>query len=62
MVETFSSFTTTFFFLITLIGIGIIFEKQFIALEDKFDEWVREKRNQRKERNNGNHIRTRSDI
>ena len=52
MVVTFSEFTTIFFFLVTLIGIGIIFEKQFIALEDKFDEWVREKRNQRKECNN----------
>ncbi len=43
MVATFSSFTTTFFFLVTLIIIGIIFEKQFIALEDKFDAWVASK-------------------
>ncbi len=39
MAATFSSFTTIFFFLVTLIIIGIIFEKQFIALEDKFDAW-----------------------
>lgn len=44
MVATFSSFTTIFFFLVTLIIIGIIFEKQFIALEDKFDAWVAAKR------------------
>lgn len=39
MVISFSTFTTIFFFLVTLIIIGIIFEKQFIALEDKFDAW-----------------------
>ena len=39
MPELFSNFTTTFFALVTLIIIGIIFEKQFIAFEDKFDEW-----------------------
>lgn len=52
MVVTFSEFTTIFFFLISLIIIGIIFEKQFIALEDKFDAWVSEKKSQRKERKN----------
>ena len=39
MVETFSSFTTIFFALVTLVILGIIFEKQLISLEDKFDEW-----------------------
>lgn len=56
MVVTFSEFTTIFFFLVGLIIIGIIFEKQFIALEDMFDEWVRKKRSQRKGRNNEQHI------
>ena len=50
MVETFSDFTTTLVIVGVLLAIGIIFEKQFIALEDKFDEWVRAKRNQKKER------------
>lgn len=52
MVVTFSEFTTIFFFLVGLIILGIIFEKQFIALEDKFDEWVSKKKRQRKERKN----------
>lgn len=56
MVETFSDFTTTLVIVGVLLAIGIIFEKQFIALEDKFDEWVREKRNQRKESTNERHI------
>lgn len=41
MVETFSSFTIIFFALVTLVILGIIFEKQLIALEDKFDEWFK---------------------
>ena len=45
MAVSFSTFTTIFFFLVSLIVIGIIFEKQFIALEDKFDAWVASKRN-----------------
>ncbi|MBQ7294845.1 MAG: hypothetical protein IJW86_01485 [Clostridia bacterium] len=43
MAATFSTFTTIFFFLVTLIIVGIIFEKQFIALEDKFDAWLASK-------------------
>lgn len=54
MVEIFSNFTSTLVIVGVLLAIGIIFEKQFIALEDKFDEWVRAKRNQKKELNNGN--------
>lgn len=50
MAVTFSSFTTIFFFLVSLIIMGIIFEKQFIALEDKFDAWVASKRNADKKR------------
>ena len=41
MPEMFSNFTTTFFGLVALATIGIIFEKQFIALENKFDEWFK---------------------
>ncbi len=51
MVETFSSFTTIFFALVALIALGIIFEKQLIALEDKFDEWFKGvKENARKQK------------
>lgn len=39
MVQTFSTFVTVFFTLVSLIIIGMIFEKQFIELEDKFDDW-----------------------
>ena len=41
MPEIFSNFTTTFFGLVALATIGIIFEKQFISFEDKFDEWFK---------------------
>lgn len=44
MITLFSSFTTIFFFLVALIAVGIIFEKQFIALEDKLDAWFASKR------------------
>lgn len=39
MVQTFSTFVTVFFSLVMLIIIGMIFEKQFIAIEDKIDAW-----------------------
>lgn len=39
MVENFASFVTVFSILGTLIFLGIVFEKQLIALEDKFDLW-----------------------
>lgn len=48
MVENFASFTTTFLFLALLIFLGIVFEKQLIALEDKFDAWVAEKKQEAK--------------
>jgi hypothetical protein len=51
MVITFGSFTTTFYFLVTLIILGVIFEKQFIALEDKFDAWIAEKKQEAKNEN-----------
>ncbi len=52
MVEIFSNFTTTLVVVGLILALGIIFEKQLIALEDKFDEWVSEKKSQRKERRN----------
>ena len=39
MVELFSNFTTTLVVVGVLLALGIIFEKQLIALEDKFDAW-----------------------
>ena len=54
MTVSFASFTTIFFFLVTLIIIGIIFEKQFIALEDKFDEWWYSRKHSRKHSNSRN--------
>ena len=40
MPELFSNFVYTAAFFGVLLGIGIVFEKQLIALEDKFDSWV----------------------
>lgn len=40
MVELFSNFTTTLVIVGVLLALGIIFEKQLIALEDKFDAYV----------------------
>ena len=40
MVELFSNFTTTLVIVGVLLALGIIFEKQLIALEDKFDAFV----------------------
>ena len=42
MVEIFSSFVSTAVFFGVVLGLGIVFEEKFIALEDKFDEWVKE--------------------
>lgn len=39
MVEVFSNFVSTAVFFGVVLGLGIIFEKQLIALEDKFDKW-----------------------
>ena len=49
MVELFSNFTTTLVIVGLLLAAGIIFEKQLIALEDKFDAYVAALRNQSKE-------------
>ncbi len=40
MVELFSNFTTTLVIIGVLLALGIIFEKQLIALEDKFDAYI----------------------
>lgn len=42
MVEIFSSFVSTAVFFGVVLGLGIIFEKQLITLEDKFDKWFEE--------------------
>ena len=39
MVALFSNFTTTLAIIGILLALGIIFEKQLISLEDKFDAW-----------------------
>ena len=50
MVELFSNFTTTLVIVGTLLALGIIFEKQLIALEDKFDAYVASLRDSSKEK------------
>ena len=40
MVELFSNFTSTLVIVGLLLALGIVFEKQLIALEDKFDAYV----------------------
>ena len=39
MVEIFNSFVSTAVFFGVVLGLGIVFEEKFIALEDKFDKW-----------------------
>lgn len=39
MIELFSNFVGTAVFFGVLLALGIIFEKQLITLEDKFDKW-----------------------
>jgi hypothetical protein len=39
MVEIFNSFVSTAVFFGVVLGLGIIFEKQLISFEEKFDEW-----------------------
>ena len=49
MVDLFSNFTTTLVIVGLLLAAGIIFEKQLIALEDKFDSYIASLRSQSKE-------------
>ena len=44
MVEIFNDFTTTLAIIGGILAAGIIFEKQLIALEDKLDAWIAEKK------------------
>ena len=39
MPEIFSNFVYTAVFFGVMLGLGIVFEKQLITLEDKFDKW-----------------------
>ena len=41
MVEIFSNFVSTAVFFGVVLGLGIVFEEKFIALEDKFDKWFK---------------------
>lgn len=51
MVEIFNSFVSTAVFFGVVLGLGIVFEKQLIALEDKFDKWFEGvKKNVRKQK------------
>ncbi len=51
MIEIFSSFVSTAVFFGVLLGLGIIFEKQLITLEDRFDKWFEGvKKNVRKQK------------
>lgn len=52
MVELFSNFTTTLAVIVILLALGIIFEKQLISLEDKFDAWWAEYKKSKKETKN----------
>ena len=51
MVELFSNFTSTLVIVGVILALGIIFEKQLIALEDKFDAYVASLRKQKKAEN-----------
>ena len=48
MAEIFSNFTTTLVIVGAILAIGIIFEEQFLALEDKFDAYIASLKAQRK--------------
>lgn len=51
MVEIFNSFVSTAVFFGVMLGLGIVFEKQLIELEDKFDKWFEGvKKNVRKQK------------
>ena len=48
MVELFNNFTSTLVVVGVILALGIIFEKQLIALEDKFDAYIAALRKQNK--------------
>ena len=39
MVQEFQSFVYILFLVVTILGVGLVFEDKFIELEDKFDAW-----------------------
>ena len=49
MADIFSNFTATLVIVGIILAIGIIFEEQFLALEDKFDAYIASLRSQQKE-------------
>lgn len=51
MIELFSNFTTTLVIIGVLLAFGIIFEKQLISLEDKFDAWLKNHKEKAKTKN-----------
>ena len=44
MHEIFSNFVYTAVFFGVILGLGIVFEDKLISLEDKFDSWVAERK------------------
>ena len=48
MVELFSNFTSTLVIVGVILALGIVFEKQLIALEDKFDAYIASLRKEQK--------------
>ena len=51
MIEIFNSFVSTAVFFGVVLGLGIVFEKQLISFEDKFDNWFEGvKKNVRKQK------------
>lgn len=52
MVELFSNFTTTLAVIGILLAAGIIFKKQLISFEDKFDAWWVNHKGKAKTKNN----------
>lgn len=48
MFDTIDSFAVVFFSLSSILVLMVLFEKQCLALEDKFDKWIEEKKQSRK--------------
>lgn len=51
MVELFSNFTSTLVIIGVILALGIVFEKQLIALEDRFDAYLLSLRKNNKSQN-----------
>ena len=48
MFSSLSSFSIFFFTVATLLLAGIIFEEKFLSLEDKFDDYIKRKKQQKR--------------